>query len=397
MEELPIDVGGGSSATPGSTVSLGGRRRPGGLVAIAFIVVAVIAVVVGTRRSSDQASHATTTTSLAPTSVGRTTVAEETTVLESSTLETPSTIAPDRTVTELGAPVLASHTRTELIVHTLDSLLRINLDSGEVVRTQVPIILTGEQTFMAVGSRSVVLRPANYIQGYVVPDDGGSRPAPGLLADGTLGLFSNYDQFWMYLGQPTPRLEGVSFDGGDQGGIETPNLVPWGPDGTGQVVLTGLGGAYVAGSVPNLQRITTGDVFAAGPTTWLVRECDDRHVCTMSTIDRESHHRTTFDLPLLIAEPSPPVAGVIAPDGRIAAVVMSRTQTVDIINLWSGIEFSIPTAAIRVAPVWSLDGRYLFYVDDAGWLWVYDRNTDRVLAFPVPVHDVQALAVRPTP
>jgi hypothetical protein len=406
MEEVSVDVGGGPSQTPHSVVSLGRRRGPGVFIVAGLVAVVVLAGVFGAHRSSGRTAAPLTTTVLTTTAPA-TTVREVSTAVVSTvvatTADASNAAVADRTVTELGGPLLASRTQTELIVHGLGAVVRIDVDRGRVTRTGVPTIGSTAPTFMVAGSRSVLLRPLDNVAGYLVPDDAGPQPLAGRLGNAT---------FWAYPG-PKAGLVWLEATDARQGAevldlvgfdvdfapvsVAIRNLWPWGPDFAGQVVVTGVGGAYVTGP-SGLTRVTTGDVFAAGPTKWLVRECDESHVCTMATIDRRTDHKEVLDVGSLAADPGSST-GVITQDGRTAAIVR-RTGELDVIDLTSGQLQNIatyPSNVNPVAPVWSLDSRFLFFASDTYTVAVFDRTTGTTTALRAEVDHVEALAVRPAP
>jgi hypothetical protein len=90
---------------------------------------------------------------------------------------------------------------------------------------------------------------------------------------------------------------------------------------------------------------------------------------------------------------------VITQDGRTAAIVR-RTGELDVIDLTSGQLQNIAAYASNVnpvAPVWSLDSRFLFFASDTYTVAVFDRTTGTTTALRAPVDHVDALAVRPAP
>jgi hypothetical protein len=400
VDEQPLEVRGGEPPTTGPVVSFGSPRRPGLFVVASLVVVVVLAVAIGSHRSSGRSALPTTTPSVPSTpetATRATTTASIVATTKALTILESTTTVARRTRTDTGGPMLASLTHTELIIHTLDSIVRVDLDRGVVVNTPVPVISSTGPTFMVVGASSVLLRPLDYVTGYLVPDDADAQPLDGRLSAGTLWAYPGDapGSVWVEpLGARSDRLDLVGFETDFAGtSVEFPNLYPWGPDGTGQVVLTGVGGAYVTGS-KGLTRVTTGDVFAAGPTKWLVRECDEHHACTTATIDRSTGHKDVLNVDSL-AEALVPVTGVITADGQSAAIVRP-TGELEVIDLTSGEQHVVATPA-SVAPVWSFDGRFLFFVRDANTVSVFDRATGAIMVLPATVDDVEALAVRPAP
>jgi hypothetical protein len=402
VDELPLEIRGSEPPTRGPVVSLGSPRRPGRFIVAALVVVAALAVAIGSHRSSGRALP--TTTPSAPRTPDTTARATTTSSIVATTAPTPlvppgRTLA-ERTITTGDGPMLASLTHTELIASGVDAVLRIDLDRGTVTRTLLPQFQSTGPMFLVAGPTSVLVRPMDNVNGYLVPDGSGPMLPPGRLAEGTAWAYPGPmpDSVWISRisnGDPN-ALELVSFDAVIAMTVPLDNVHPWGPDGTGQVVLVGLGGAYVTG--PNgLTRVTTGDVFAAGPTKWLVRECDDRHVCTIATIDRGDGHRgAELSLGYFPSVPSP-LAGVVSADG-LSAAAMRRSGELDVIDLSSGEQRNVATSASRVAqvaPVWSLDSRFLFFATANSELAAFDRVTGMSSVIYVEDQQVAALAVRP--
>ena len=210
---------------------------------------------------------------------------------------------------------------------------------------------------------------------------------------------------WLDSGNREPGpvlLQLVAFEGAPAAGsIALGGVVmPWGPDGTGQVVLTGSEGAFVSGGSNLPSRITFGTILAAGPTAWLIRGCSNQtaqtgqNICTVSAIDRRTGMVTTGKFGLLDGSPVP-VSGTISPDGRAAAIVLGSPSQLAVIDMSSGKQILAGIHPLA-DPVWSLDGRYLFFSQD-GTVEVFDRESGNVKTLGVDVRTTEAIAVRPSP
>jgi Tol biopolymer transport system component len=90
---------------------------------------------------------------------------------------------------------------------------------------------------------------------------------------------------------------------------------------------------------------------------------------------------------------------VVSPDGSTAALAFADTSGgLDLIDMRSGDQVRIAQSAAQVAPVWSLDGRYLFFVNDnTGALTALDRSTQTLTELMTHATQIESLAVRPTP
>ena len=88
---------------------------------------------------------------------------------------------------------------------------------------------------------------------------------------------------------------------------------------------------------------------------------------------------------------------MVSPDGQTAAIARSDpTGELDLLDVRSGAQTTISLNAGQVAPVWSLDGRYLFFVNDyTNFLAAVDRTTGSTMGFLTQVKQISSLAVRP--
>ena len=112
----------------------------------------------------------------------------------------------------------------------------------------------------------------------------------------------------------------VGFDGTPTGTLDHVAVVDAGrvsADGAGYLLFGGTGGVYDA-RPSGITRITTGDLLATGPTTWLTDECDAQFRCATTVINR-AHRRPAHAQ--RADRRSSANGGVISPDGTTAAVL----------------------------------------------------------------------------
>jgi hypothetical protein len=133
------------------------------------------------------------------------------------------------------------------------------------------------------------------------------------------------------------------------------------PDQTGYLLFPETGGVYDV-RPGRTSRVTAGTVLAVGPTRWLTGECDNQARCRPVVIDRFTGARHALSARLNQAEYA---AGVISPDGTVAAVLAGSPSTrIEIINLATGAEHALPLRIVSVdyeeSMVWSPDSRWLF-------------------------------------
>jgi hypothetical protein len=166
-------------------------------------------------------------------------------------------------------------------------------------------------------------------------------------------------------------------------------------DGGGYPMFRGVGGSYVA-RPGGVQRITTGLVVATGTSGWLALECDAPGRCTTVDIDRATGGRRV--VPVAIDRDGP--TGVLSPDGTSVALVVGRQDgatRLRLVDLVAGSDHEVDVHPARGAGrtvVWSPDGRWLFVVDDTGYLRAVDSQTGEVNEFPGPVPLLRQLVIR---
>jgi hypothetical protein len=276
-------------------------------------------------------------------------------------------------VTEAGHRLLGVTGDWDLFARGPGEVVRIQVALGRITRTPVPALQSSGPVSLIAGAGGVVVRPLDFVPGYLVPDGGPTRPlADGLSQGGEIFPGPASNQLWAQSGQDGSTLLLVALDGSRIGpSLRLPATTPWQlmPDGAGYVIARGVGGDYDA-RPDGLRRITPGSVVAVGPTGWLALECDDRARCGLVSVDRATGSRrpvagTSADL-------SVPV-GTLSPNGSFAAVLRQRggsePPAVHLIDLASGKKHEIevsadPNAYGTSGMVWSPDSRWLFLVTD---------------------------------
>ena len=331
-----------------------------------------------------------------------------------------SATAPPVRVTTLGHRLLGIAAGWQLFARGSDDLLRIQFAQGRITRTYVPPLETASPAVaLVVGAHAVVIRPADFVPGYEVPDRGQARMLAGALAAG--GPFvpgpPGTQAGWITTGRPTaPVLSLVTLTGHRSGPvIRFPRGGPQLPatavsDGRGDVVVCSVNfTVYVVG--PGWDRPLPGTVVAVGAASLLVAACDALyHDCHYEVVDLENGSQRTLPGPAI--EPyffSWPPTGVIAPDGGTAAVAESsqgRVPTVHLINLHTGAttDLGVPVGEPGSEPsagsgagdqsmVWSPDSRWLF-VAAGGKLVVVNRASDTAGSLGVSLPPVSEVAIR---
>jgi hypothetical protein len=318
----------------------------------------------------------------------------------SATTAAPS-ILPVET-TDIGRPLLSVPPDWELFGRGRD-LVRIQLRAGRITRTAIPPLQSSGPVYLVVGRDRAIVRPLDFVPGYVAPDGQPAMPLTGPLGDGGPAFPGpDPDHLWVLTGTSERRMQLVSFEGTPSAlSIPISDGFPV-SDGSGYLLVSSTGGIYLA-RPDGLTRVTTGSLLAAGPTRWLTTECDVHQRCSLVVTNRATGIART--LGPSGPEPGGMQPGVVSPDGSTAAV-KRETPTgavLHLIDLTSGHDHPIeaPVGAPDQADmVWTPDSRLLFFVDRDGHLEIIDaRGTQlRDLGIALPAISQLALRVgRPTP
>lgn len=274
-----------------------------------------------------------------------------------------------------------------------------------------------------VGPHEVIVRSADFVPGYLIPDGAGARLLTGpLAAGGPLIPGPDPGQAWIMSGTPAdPSFSLVSLDGRSAGHFihvplgDGPIHVPLGdgplpatavPDGRGYVLMkTSTSGLFDAG--PTWDRPVNGNVIATGSARWLVVTCDvgyqHRHddvIDPATGTQRQLAGAPAPDLSGLYYQDWPPL-GVVAPDGSTAAVPVRDNNgniTLHLIDLRSGADRAV-AVQLAASPsndciAWSPDGTWLFVAASGGRLLAVNARSRRIQGLGVTLPQVTQLAIR---
>ncbi len=294
-------------------------------------------------------------------------------------------------ITFAGPGLLGVRAGWELFGWTGSEVVRVQLAAGQITRTPVPPLgSSGPVSFLALPD-GVLIRPLDRVAGYRVRDNTPAATLTGALArSGPVLPGPRPGTVWTSQDQDGgPRAVAlVDADGNPVGEpLSPPDRFDGFPvaDGSGNVLVLGIGGIYQLGP-HGAQRITTGDLVAVGPTRWLVEECDERARCSLVVVNKQTGARRTLPEPPTFNTP-----GIISPDGRIAAIY-DATSALFLLDLTTGAVRRVPGA---VSPsygggsaVWSPDSRLLFAVGQGGVLLVIQVPGDKGLDASPPLHTV---------
>ena len=278
---------------------------------------------------------------------------------------------------------------------------RIDIDSGEIISVEATPIGSSAPVFVMSDSNGVSVVAYDNVDGIRVEGDvatpitddpfGGlmlAGPRPDTLwvpGDRSSGTYELYDS----LGQPTGDI------------ILLPEFAASasGADGAGGIVsLSTLGGAYALDPT-GVERITTGELLALGPTAAVAEECDEAYNCGVVIIDRLTGDRSPFEDPVLAASLAEPpsraflTGHAVAPSADVALLYEQVSHGFVFVELDTGRATTAPPPDPQSIVVWSDDGRAAVYLSD-GRLQIFDRATSSVRALEgvPPLRSFAALA-----
>ena len=317
-------------------------------------------------------------------------------------------------VIPVGHHLLGVKAGWQLFARGPDDLLRVEFAEGRIIWTYVPPLNASSPVVaFVVGAREAIIQPGGIAPGYVVPDGGQARALRGPLSAGgpVVPGPRGTQAVWALTGPVSePKLSLITLSGRRAGPSIT--VPPGSPqvlstavsDGRGDVLLTTENDAdFDAG--PRWDHFEPGTIIAVGSATWLTEVCDTGQPCHYVVINAVNGARRILPA---VATQSPyyftwPPAGVIAPDGRTAAVAgygSSGATTVHLINLRTGVaeDLGFPLAesgvSARGTMAWSPDGRWLFAATASGKILAIDPRTGRARSLGITLPKVTQLAIR---
>ena len=281
-------------------------------------------------------------------------------------------------------------------------LIRIQWAVGRVTRTVIPALQSTGPVFFIAGPHQAIIRPLDFVPGYLVPDDQPARILPAAL--GTAGPAfpgPRPGQVWVQSGSGAETVMSLVTTSGARIGpsIRLPADVGYAvPDGRGYLAVERNGAAY---DVPpgGLRRVAAGTLTATGPSAWLVVQCPSSRHCVNVVVNPATGTRRI--LPGQAARPDWQ-PGITSPDGKYAAVLgygPDQNAILHLINLRTGSDRRLAvTLASPGSPglAWSPDSRWLFAATEEGALRAIDPRTGQVRSLGVPLPPVTYLAVRST-
>lgn len=275
--------------------------------------------------------------------------------------------------------------------------MRIEFARGRITTTPVPPLQSTGPVFFVVGPHSVLIRPLDYVPGYLVPDGKRARsPARALDCGGPALPGPRPGTVWVArcdADEPSPRLLLTRFDG-TATGVSAP--VPGGnspievlPDGQGYLLFPGAAiGSVASFDVRPGRASTTFDrVIAIGSTHWLVQSCSHEARCHgYAVVDRTDGRQRRLAAPFAAHLQPGEISqgpGIIAPDGSGAALpTTSARAAVVYVDLATGASRDLPvrrTVTDEQTMAWSPDSKWLFVLSGRGVLYAVDGHTGRIV------------------
>lgn len=286
-------------------------------------------------------------------------------------------------------PALPTATGSILYGLTLEGrVVRIDLDGGRV-STQVLRRPGGEEPgsgYDLIARRGAAILHRRSGFGLTVPDGEGRVQWIGE-DDTRLLAASAPEQLWrLRLGPSGDVSEAllIGLDGvpdATSAVLVPPSVRVRGDDGSGALVLTGVGGAYRLAADGSVTRLTAGQLVAWSPAALVDVVCDDRLACEWRRVDRTTGQVTSLGpVPAGLLERDTAVA--MSSDGRrLAVLVATPAYRLDVVDLVTGATATVerldrpPTSGTALAG-WSGDGRHLFWLrGGAVAAWSADPTT----------------------
>jgi hypothetical protein len=292
------------------------------------------------------------------------------------------------------------------------AVVRYRPDTGEIVTTPTPPLVSPGPFSFDDTACAAIDRPTDFVDGYVIPDGRPAEIAGGILSQaGVVVPAPQLDRVWV----AAPDGDAVDLIPVDSTGrstrpiIEPPqSLVVQGgwnltSDGYGAVLAHAVGGVYDL-RPGEIQLVTHGIVLAAGPTGYLVYECDEAARCSTAIVDRALKTRIKLvGYEPSDAAPAEQIQGVLSPNGRYAAVLdYSQGARLIIVDLrtgrWTPVGDTVNSRAPRSGDASSV----VTFTPDSGTLLMaaaggvdaVNPSTGEVLG-RLPLPPLAAIAIRP--
>jgi hypothetical protein len=300
----------------------------------------------------------------------------------------------------------------QLFARAAEAVVQIDFAADRVITTAMPALRSsGPVTFGATATGAYV-RPFDAVPGYFVPDGAPARDLTGELASAAVLPGPDSESVWVeestgdtLLGfravyVPTAAVTS-SF-------LPVPAAVgrigaPAQSDGSGYLLINGAGGTFDlrpdgAHRLPEVLRHAT--ILASGDGRLLVASCPSPQLqrCPISLVRLPDGRLSRIGRAPAVAGMLP---GVIAPDGRTAAVYQPAgagrlaARVLDLeTGRFRGAAVPVGSGVQPGSAVYSSDGRWLFLVGTHGKLIAVNARTGEARGIDAGLPTVYQLAVR---
>jgi hypothetical protein len=277
---------------------------------------------------------------------------------------------------DLGRPLLGIAGKADLYVRTATAVVRVQLSRGRVTSTALPLLQsTGPVSFVPVPS-GVLVRPLDFVPGYLVPDAGPAFLLSGPLANGPALPGPQLGQLWVTdnSGGSTSasQLVLLAADGSKVDSLRIPTSA-FGPptaDGQGYLLVDDpLGGVEDVRPSGAQHLVRAGVVLASGAGRWLTAGCEEGAACPATLVTSGGSTRSSLHAQPVDASWPP---GRISPDGSQAAVFRGSGAgqlVVTLVDLHTG---SARLTSVRVGA--NADANSIAFTPDGSWLIVADMT-----------------------
>ena len=315
-------------------------------------------------------------------------------------------------VSDVGHRLLGVRAGWELLGYGPDQVVRIEFARGRIARTAVPPLLSTGPLSFVVGPSQVIIRPLDFVPGYLVPDGHPAVTLSGPVGHGgTLIPGPRPGTAWYQSGYQAGSLSLVRMDGTRTGTwLPLPRRggAQVSPDGRGYALAFGVRTGQLYDVGPQGVRRITGTLAAVGPSGWLIIQCQDHRGCSDVVVNSATGARHVLPGRVPTPAAAPPVIGapgVIAPDGSAAALLRAGRggqMTLQMLNLMNGRDHRINVALYQGSAgiqtlAWSPDSRWLFVVTANGTLAAVNARTHHIESFSVNMSSVSQIVIRNTP
>lgn len=305
--------------------------------------------------------------------------------------------------TELGRAVLGVTRPYELFGRGAGFVVRVEFARGRATITQVPALASTGPVSFVLTRRGALVRPLDYVSGYLVPDGRPAQPLTGSLAEnGPIWSGPSADSVWQAVGSGSDTALQLTDLTGRRSGPAIP--VPEGDafnvygDGIGGLVRVQSEGAdFLRGrrwaTVPDER------VVAIGPARVLTAACG-AGTCRLRLRDLEGRRpRDVGSRPeALLGGSWGSPAGRLSPGARFVALPASEPATaasLRVVDLREGRDVFADTEGEDVTDLaWAPDARWLFVVTRRGDLRAVDPATGSVHGLGLGLPALAQLVIR---